>query len=86
MNSTRKLSLKRERLTELSADQLDGLAGGLATGGPAIAIRGGGNGPTEYYTCSCPTANPCNSVDVQPCVTFRTACPSETCGGEAILA
>lgn len=49
MKEAKKLSLKRERLTELSSDQLQGIAGGLdiatRTGDGAVAVR----------TFTCPT-------------------------------
>ena len=68
MNKTRKLALKRERLTELSNDQLDGLAGGLAA---AIIIT-----PTHAgVTCGCPSDNyDCPSLDIQCVDTYRHVC------------
>ena len=60
MHTTRKLTLKRERLAELSNDQLDGLAGGLA--GVAVQIKGVTDEPLTYQTM-CP-------------VTYRTGCPT----------
>lgn len=65
MKSTRKLSLKRERLTELSNDQLDGLAGGLAAE-TAIYIA--------VITRYCATNNPCNTVDNKCATDYRTLC------------
>ena len=62
MKSTRKLSLKRERLTELDKDQLDGLAGGLS------AVR------IVCFTEFCPTNIPCQTIDYKCATDYRTAC------------
>jgi hypothetical protein len=75
MNSTRKLSLKRERLTELSNDQLDGLAGGLSSNIAyqlqlTIVVE-----PTIPVTaCACATDSDCVSLDRQCIDTYRNVC------------
>ena len=71
MKSTRKLSLKRERLTELSNDQLDGLAGGLDSD---AAIR------VAVLTRYCPSNYPCGTLDYKCVTDYRTQC----CGAVAI--
>ena len=69
MKSTRKLALKRERLTELDRDQLDGLAGGLAVAQIAC--------PTQ----TCPSQYPCMTLDYKCVETFRTGCCGVTIAG-----
>ena len=69
MHRIRKLSLKRERMTELSAGQLDGLAGGLAA---EVALTGTGAGlPSDNRDCA--------TIDVHCGLSdYRTFCPTTT--------
>ena len=65
MKATKKLSLKRERLTELSSDELAGIAGGAAVDG-AIYIR-------TTYTLTCGCTQGCASDDTR-CATWTCTC------------
>ena len=62
MKAAKKLSLKRERLTELSSDELAGVAGGAAV----IYIR-------TTYTLTCGCTNGCVSDDTR-CATYTCTC------------
>lgn len=78
MREARKLSLKRERLTELTSEQLDGLAGGLA----AAEIR------VVAYTIACTGTQGCPS-DAGNCSTLDGTCSCgctyrDICGNAAI--
>ena len=63
MKAAKKLSLKRERLTELSSDELGGIAGGADA---AIAIY-------TTYTLTCGCTNGCVSDNTQ-CATYTCTC------------
>ena len=70
MHNSRKLTLKRERLAELSGDQLDGLAGGLAEAKIEVMT-----------TATCPSdAKDCGTIDVKCNITYRGACPTTAVG------
>jgi natural product precursor len=64
LKATKKLSLKRERLTELSSDELAGIAGGAEVG-VTIQIR--------TYTLTCGCTNGCVSDDTR-CATYTCTC------------
>ena len=63
MKAAKKLSLKRERLTELSSDELAGIAGGADA---QIYIR-------TTYTLTCGCTNGCVSDDTR-CATYTCTC------------